>query len=206
MTNVARLLGALLLGLAFAGPASAQNFIQLPASGPGYYWYGDSFGHWGTPRLVYGMERAAARWAREQPNAPRIGMGNMSLRRGGYYRGHEEHRTGRDCDVRPMRNDGQEAPCQIAWGTYHRDYTALAIRYCREATGAYRVLFNDARIPDVQRANGHHNHFHVSIDGSNDGTVASTTTSATGALGVSAGLVGTVNGARGSSGRRRRTR
>lgn len=199
MTSVARILGALLLGVVFSSSASAQGFIQLPASGPGYYWYGDSFGHWGTPRLVYGMERAAARWAREQPNAPRIGMGNMSLRRGGFYRGHETHRTGRDCDVRPIRNDGQEAPCQITWGTYHRDLTALAIRYCREATGAYEVLFNDTRIPNVRKVKGHHNHFHVSITG-DGGTVANdgVTASVSGGLGAAEGIgfVGNLNGRR----------
>lgn len=202
MIHAGRFLGALILGVVLAGSASAQNFIQLPASGSGYYWYGDSFGHWGTPRLVYGMERAAARWAREQPNAPRLGFGNMSLRRGGFYKGHETHRTGRDCDVRPLRNDGQEQPTQITAGTYHRDLTALAISYCRQATGAYQVLFNDRRVQGVTWSKGHHNHFHVSVD--SDGVVATNGVvgSASASLGATeaVGFVGTLER------RRRRTR
>lgn len=202
MIHAGRFLGALILGVVLAGSASAQNFIQLPASGSGYYWYGDSFGHWGTPRLVYGMERAAARWAREQPNAPRMGFGNMSLKKGGYYKGHETHTTGRDCDVRPMRNDGLEQPTQITAGSYHRDYTVLAIRYCREATGAYQVLFNDKKVQGVIWSKGHHNHFHVSIDGSNDGTATTTWWGASAGMGAAAEGVGFV----GTLGRRRRTR
>jgi len=202
MTNVGRFLGALILGVLFAGSASAQNFIQLPASGSGYYWYGDSFGHWGTPRLVYGMERAAARWAREQPNAPRLGFGNMSLKKGGFYKGHETHRTGRDCDVRPVRNDGQEAPTQITAGTYHRDLTTLAISYCRQATSAYQVLFNDRQVQGTTWSKGHHNHFHVSVDG--DGVVANNgvTGAVSGALGAAEGVGFVGNLER----RRRRTR
>jgi murein endopeptidase len=52
-------------------------------------------------------------WARSHPDAPRLGIGDLSRPEGGPFRGpvvgHASHQNGLDVDIRLVRRDGAEA-------------------------------------------------------------------------------------------------
>jgi murein endopeptidase len=51
------------------------------------------------------------RYAREHPSAPRVGVGDLSLRHGGYFGPkHATHQNGLDADVYYPRKDRRERP------------------------------------------------------------------------------------------------
>lgn len=141
-------------------PRSAAGFIQLRASGPGFYATALSGRRWGKPALVYGIERAAARWKGEAPNGPRIGVGEISLTNGGSMPPHVSHRVGEDVDVRPMRTSG-EGPVTIYESAYSRSRTARVIQLMRQEITTELVLFNDRGVPGVITYPNHHHHFHL---------------------------------------------
>jgi penicillin-insensitive murein DD-endopeptidase len=70
----------------------------LPRTGPGFVWLRDDERHFGIPRFVHALERAAERVATERPGA-RLAVGDLSLRSGGRLMPHLSHRTGRDADL-----------------------------------------------------------------------------------------------------------
>ena len=70
----------------------------LPRTGPGFVWLRDDERHFGVPRFVHAIERAAERVATERPGA-RLAVGDLSLRSGGRLLPHLSHRTGRDADL-----------------------------------------------------------------------------------------------------------
>jgi penicillin-insensitive murein DD-endopeptidase len=72
--------------------------VELPREGTGYVWLRDDDHHWGLPRFVAAIERAAATVARERPGAM-LGVGDLSSRDGGRLLPHISHRTGRDADL-----------------------------------------------------------------------------------------------------------
>lgn len=141
-------------------PRSRAGFVQLAASGPGFFAYSASGKRWGKPGLVYGIERAARRWNSERGGAPRMAVGNISLMNGGYMPPHSSHRVGEDADVRPMRTSG-EGPVTITSGAYSRARTARVLQLLRAEIRVELVLFNDTRIAGVRRWPGHSNHFHL---------------------------------------------
>lgn len=143
-------------------PRSRAGFIQLGAAGPGFYSYAPASRRWGTPTMVYGIERVAARWAREQPAAPRMGVGDISLQNGGDITGHVSHEKGVDVDVRPVRTSGEGAVTRFQ-SAYSRTRTAALIRLYRDELPVTLLLFNDTRIAGTQTWPNHDNHFHVRI-------------------------------------------
>ena len=94
--------------------------------------------------MIYGVERAAARWARERRD--RIGVGNISRPGGGPFPPHSSHREGVDVDVAPVRADGKELPVTIYDAQYSRAWTQRAIQLMREEIPTRTVLFNDSAI------------------------------------------------------------
>jgi len=73
---------------------------ELPAQGPGFVRYRPrGTNHWGLPRLVAAIERAAAAVDREHPGGAPLVVGDLSARHGGRLPGHRSHRTGRDVDL-----------------------------------------------------------------------------------------------------------
>lgn len=139
-------------------PVSRAGFIQLPASGPGFYAYSASSGRWGVPRLIYAAERVGARLLQE--GRPRMGVGNVSKENGGAFPPHSSHRLGVDIDVRPGRTSG-EAPVTITDSAYSRERTQRMIDLFRAEVSVRLVLFNDSGVSGVQYYSGHHNHFHL---------------------------------------------
>jgi penicillin-insensitive murein DD-endopeptidase len=77
------------------------NASELPREGEGYKWLvreGRDDRHFGIPRFVSAIERAAAKVAKERPGAT-LGIGDLSTKRGGQLLPHLSHRTGRDADL-----------------------------------------------------------------------------------------------------------
>jgi penicillin-insensitive murein endopeptidase len=72
---------------------------ELPTAGTGFRWYNPMGHHYGVPRLVNAVERAAAEVARERPGGAPLFVGDLSKRLGGQITGHRSHRTGRDVDL-----------------------------------------------------------------------------------------------------------
>jgi penicillin-insensitive murein endopeptidase len=66
----------------------------------------DGDGHHGTDELVDLLERSAASVAEQFPGA-RLTVGDISRRRGGAFRPHRSHRSGRDVDVGFYLLDGE---------------------------------------------------------------------------------------------------
>ncbi|MCO5168593.1 MAG: penicillin-insensitive murein endopeptidase [Planctomycetes bacterium] len=143
-----------------ATPArSRAGFVQLPASGPGFYSYAAASRRWGRPELVYALERAGLNLRAR----PRFGVGDLSLENGGRLSGHTSHRVGRDVDVRPMRRDGREGPVTRQQSAYSRQLTRDLIRELRKHARTDIVLFNDLLVGGVVPWPGHDNHFHFRV-------------------------------------------
>jgi len=140
-------------------PTSSAGFIQLGASGSGFYSYTRSGNRWGRPALVYGIERVGRRWA--QTGRPRMGTGDISYARGGRMSGHVSHRRGEDVDVRPTLT--YEGPGTIYLSSYRRTWQQHMIDLYRAELRIDLILFNDRNVRGVRSYPNHHNHFHARI-------------------------------------------
>lgn len=142
---------------------SRAGYIQLPSSGNGYYGYYAASKRWGTPAMVYGIQRIASRFKAANPSAPRIGVGDISLMNGGPISGHASHQRGVDADLRPVRNDGREAPVTIHQSAYSRTLTQRVLDLFVAEVRVTHIFFNDSRTRHTQHWPNHDNHFHVRI-------------------------------------------
>ena len=148
--------------------------MRLPALGPGYYTYnpatqeppgrhGPDLGHRdaGPP----GARRRRRWWATAHPDAPRLGIGDLSREAGGSFTGpvvgHASHQNGLDVDIRLVRRDGAEGGADP--GTYDRALTQqLVDRFV--AAGATHVFVGpslDLHGPNVMVWPAHDDHIHV---------------------------------------------
>lgn len=144
-------------------PRSAAGFIQLPASGTGFYSYAAPDRRWGTPSLVYGLERIARRWARQHPDAPPMGVGDLSLEDGGDISGHGSHEEGRDVDVRLMPRGPDRIVVNRFSARYSRIRTRSLIRMFHDELSTDVIFFNDRQVPGTRRWPRHDDHFHVRV-------------------------------------------
>jgi len=153
-------------GTAAPGQKSRAGFIQLPASGDGFYGYTDAKGRWGTEKMIYGIERIGRAWASSKPaSCPgRLGVGDISLENGGPFAGHASHQKGVDCDMALPRNDGKESPRVDRFASaYSREGTQAAINTFRKELPVTMIFFNDPGVTGRQNWPNHDNHFHVRI-------------------------------------------
>lgn len=74
------------------------NAVELPREGTGYRVLAQNERHFGTPRFVGAVTRAAAKVAAERPGSTLV-VGDLSARHGGRISSHASHRTGRDADL-----------------------------------------------------------------------------------------------------------
>ena len=91
--------------------------VQLPAAGARFFTW-DPLLHsrpdrpgrrWGTDFLVRKVIGVVAGYAEAHPSAPRLGVGDLSRRRGGPFGPrHASHQNGLDVDVYYPRADGRE--------------------------------------------------------------------------------------------------
>ncbi len=144
-------------------PTSRAGFIQLPASGRGFYGYYRASGRWGVPRLIYGLERIGGRYT--GPGGA-YGVGDISNENGGAMSGHASHRAGIDVDVRPVRTDGAREPVTYQQSAYSRTHTTNLLNLFASELQLSKVFWNDSRHGSrapVQPWPNHDNHFHARI-------------------------------------------
>ncbi|HYG58705.1 MAG TPA: penicillin-insensitive murein endopeptidase, partial [Symbiobacteriaceae bacterium] len=148
------------------GPATwtalNSHFVNLGDQGPGWYRYvvSDSDSSWGTAHTVATLHEVGRRW-QSQGYKLRIGINDISLPHGGYFPPHASHRNGRDADLRPMRNDGAEAPVTWKMAAYSRQLTQALVDQLWATGEVELIFFNDPSVRGVQHWPGHDDHLHV---------------------------------------------
>jgi murein endopeptidase len=104
------------------GDGRLEGGVLLPAEGPGYVTWdyvlkrapNRAWRRYGTRRLVKLVREVVARYAQANPRAAPVGIGDLSLPRGGKFGrryggiGHSSHQNGLDVDVHYPRADGEE--------------------------------------------------------------------------------------------------
>ena len=142
---------------------SRKGYIQLSNSGPGYYGYYAANRRWGTPTMIYGIQRVARRFITANPGAPRLGVGDISFMNGGPISGHASHQKGVDADFRPIRNDGVEGRATIHQSVYSRSLNQKVFDLFKEELRIRYIFFNDRNTRHTTPWPNHDNHFHVRI-------------------------------------------
>ncbi|MCA9773228.1 MAG: penicillin-insensitive murein endopeptidase [Myxococcales bacterium] len=150
-------------------PGSYQGwFVQMPAAGPGYYFYLND-GRWGVRDMVYGLMDAGCDFD-ELLVGPqgwgRIGIGHISKETGGYFSPHQSHRCGVDADMLLLTANGAEQGVVVGGANYSRDRTFLYIVYYLSAhLNMSHIFLNDPALygPLIQYSPGHEDHMHVRI-------------------------------------------
>jgi hypothetical protein len=151
--------------------------VRLPAQGPTFFTWDPIFHRspdrpwrrWGNNRLVRILLTVLAEYARVHPDAPRVGIGDLSRPHGGYFGPkHISHQNGLDLDVYYPRLDRRERPPvrpnqidrPLAQDLLDRFLAAGAVRifvgpntHLRGPQSVVRILWN------------HDNHMHVRIGG-----------------------------------------
>ena len=157
--------------------------VQLPASGRGFFTWDPvlrrspnrDWRRWGTDELVRTVLGVLREYHRLHPDAPRVGIGDLSLPEGGYFGaevsggiGHATHQNGLDVDVYYPRLDGRlrppRHPDQV---DVARSQTLLDLFVDAGAT----VIYTGPSLPltgppeIIQPLVNHDNHLHVRIAG-----------------------------------------
>ncbi|MGH3011846.1 MAG: penicillin-insensitive murein endopeptidase [Gaiellaceae bacterium] len=154
-----------------------ERGVRFPAEGEHFFTWDPVLHHvpnrgvrrWGTDRLLRIVLRVVREYAEAHPAAPRVGIGDVSLRRGGPFGPvHMTHRNGRDVDVYYPRRDRKERPPTLVSQIDRRLAQDLVDRFVAAGVklvyvgpntgftgrrGIVRVLWN------------HDNHLHVRIRG-----------------------------------------
>jgi murein endopeptidase len=128
--------------------------VLFPASGPDHFAWnfreqrigGSDRTRWGNCLVVRAVLRGLAAYHRRNPNAPRVAVGDMSLRHGGDIDHHSTHENGRQIDLYfPRRDRRLREPHTVA--EIDPRLSRELVRAILEA-GAYRVLIGPhIRIP-----------------------------------------------------------
>jgi murein endopeptidase len=99
--------------------------VRLPAEGRGFFTWDPvlkrqpdrDWRRWGTDEMVRMVLEVVRGYRRDHPGAPRVGVGDLSLPRGGYFGpevsggiGHATHQNGLNVDVYYPRVDRRERP------------------------------------------------------------------------------------------------
>jgi murein endopeptidase len=107
-------------GLPYAG--RLVHGVELPESGRDYFTWDSvlksspsrAWRRWGTDDLIRTLLDVLAEYRAAHPEAPRVGIGDLSRPRGGVFDqrygglGHASHQNGLDADVYYPRSDGTE--------------------------------------------------------------------------------------------------
>jgi hypothetical protein len=130
---------------------------------------------YGNARLIRMLERVIDEYAAAHPRAPRVGVGDLSRRRGGDFGpryggpGHSSHQNGLDVDVYYPRRDRRERPPRLPGQIDRRLARDLLDRFV--AAGATNVFVGPHTSLDgppsvVAVLPAHHdNHMHVRLPG-----------------------------------------
>jgi murein endopeptidase len=154
--------------------------VQLPAEGPDFFTWSfvrsrppnPGWRRYGSSRLVRTVLEVIAAYRAAHPDAPRVGIGDLSRRHGGEFGprfgglGHASHQNGRDVDVYYPRRDGRERaplkPSQV-----DRKLAQDLVDRFVKAGAQFVFVGYRARLdgpPDVVQAiPNHEDHLHVRI-------------------------------------------
>jgi penicillin-insensitive murein DD-endopeptidase len=86
------------IGLPSHGLLSSAAELPRGTEGSGYFWLRNNDRHYGLPRFVAALMRAAAAVEKERPGS-KMAFGDLSVQGGGQLMPHWSHRTGRDADL-----------------------------------------------------------------------------------------------------------
>ncbi len=164
--------------------------VQLPEQGPDFFTWDSLYltspnrpwRRWGTGRLISLVLRVAAEYRLTYPDAPRLGIEDISRPRGGDFGprygglGHASHQNGLDIDIAYPRLDRQELGIDSVSEIDHFLAQDLIDRF--EAAGAEYIFVGphtklSTLSPVVQKLVGHDDHMHVRISKSVRPTVPS---------------------------------
>lgn len=149
--------------------------VRLPGEGVGFFTW-DPLLHrvpnragrrWGTNGLVRVLRRVVRDYERAHPDAPRVGIGDLSRRHGGPFGPkHASHQNGLDVDVYYPRRDRKERPPRRVGQIDRRLAQDLVDRFVRAGAEIVYVGPNTGftgprRI--VRILWNHDNHLHVRI-------------------------------------------
>jgi murein endopeptidase len=163
--------------LALGTPADGRlaRGVRLPARGADFFTWDPvrrevpnrQWRRWATDRLVRFVLRVIDEYAAAHPEAPRVGIGDLSRRRGGPFGPvHSTHQNGLDADVYYPRLDRRERPPKLVSQIDRRLAQDLVDRFV--AAGAELVYVGpNAGFTGppgvVQVIWNHDNHLHVRI-------------------------------------------
>jgi murein endopeptidase len=159
--------GRLVRGVRFP-PAGARFFTWDPLlhRRPDRAWR-----RWGTDDLVRLVLRVVHDYSAAHPHAPRLGIGDLSRRRGGRLGLlHASHQNGLDVDVYYPRRDGRERPPRVAAQVDTRLAQDLVDRFVAAGAEVVFVGPNTGLTGPrgvVQVLWNHDNHLHVRIEAHN---------------------------------------
>lgn len=154
--------------------------VQLPSEGPDWFTWdlilrrgpNRPWRRWGTDRLVRTLVTVLAEYRAAHPEAPRVGVGDLSRPHGGWFGrefggiGHASHQNGLDVDVLYPRRDHRERVASLPGQVDVQLSQDLVNRFTR--VGA-RYVFVGPHLPlhgprrRVQRLIYHDDHMHVRL-------------------------------------------
>lgn len=163
--------------LALGSPAAGRlvRGVRVPAEGERFFTWDPVLRRapnragrrWGTDRLLRIVLRVVREYAAAHPGAPRVGIGDLSRRRGGPFGPkHVSHQNGLDVDVYYPRLDGRERPPRRVDQIDRRLAQDLVDRFVRAGAEIVYVgpLTGFSGPPGVVRVLWNHdNHLHVRI-------------------------------------------
>jgi hypothetical protein len=166
----------------FGTPSNGRlvNGVRLPSEGAVFFTWDPArreapnraYRRYGTARLMRVVLSVLRSFARAHPDAPRVGIGDLSRRRGGDFGpqfgglGHSSHQNGLDVDIYYPRVDGLEVEARHPRLIDRELSQDLVDRFVR--AGAQFVFVGPrTRLtgpPDVVQVLPHHdNHLHVRL-------------------------------------------
>ncbi|MBI3273054.1 MAG: penicillin-insensitive murein endopeptidase [Planctomycetes bacterium] len=148
-----------------SGGTSGAGFINLPASGYGWYSYVAAYRRWGTPRMVHGLETLGRRWKNGYPgpSGHHLRYGDISLQNGGPFSPHVSHRLGVDVDMSPITTSGNGGPTSVGASSYSLHYNVKFAQLQRSVFNVRLMLHNNSHVPGTTYWPGHADHFHLRI-------------------------------------------
>jgi murein endopeptidase len=154
--------------------------VQLPSQGPDWFTWSlvsdrspnPPWRRWGTDRLVRTLVTVLAEYRAAHPEAPRVGVADLSRRHGGWFGrefgglGHASHQNGLDADVLYPRKDHRELVSYFPSQVDLRLSQDLVDRFVRAGArfvfvGPHLRLGGPRRI--VQHLIYHDEHMHVRL-------------------------------------------
>ena len=136
-------------------PGTLRNGVQLGSSP--HYEVKHPDNAWGERAAVVAIQRAATIYSRTAPGGPKVHVGDLSRRGGGYFPPHLSHRSGRDVDVgyvllgdeaddrRFRRADADNLDVPRTWALLRAFISTGYVRIIFADTSIQRLLYNHAR-------------------------------------------------------------